>query len=283
MSKINVMVNGLPGNVAKVIARHVGTDPRFTLLPYSLTGPEINAESCLSDGLELHLIRPEARRKVMQEIITSYDQLICVDFTHPAAVNSNAQFYCECCIPFVMGTTGGDREALLATVESSDVVAVIAPNMAKQIVGFQAMMAWAADTFPDLFNGYTIHIRESHQKGKADTSGTARAMVGYFKKLGLSCSEEDIQQERNPEKQTLEWGIPEEHLTGHGWHTYTLTSDDQTVKFQFTHNVNGREIYAHGTLDAVVFLHQHIEKGVQGKAFSMMDVLKRQGSHDTPE
>jgi len=110
--------------------------------------------------------------------------------------------------------------------------------------------------------------------GKADTSGTARAMVGYFKKLGLRCAAEDIEQERDPGKQTVEWGIPEEHLAGHGWHTYTLTSDDQTVKFQFTHNVNGREIYARGTLDAVIFLHQRIQKDVRGKVFSMMDVLK---------
>jgi len=274
MSKINVMVNGLPGNVAKVIARHIASDPRFTLIPYSLTGPEINTESYLADGIEFCLIRPEMRRKVMDDIIRSYEQPICIDFTHPTAVNSNAQFYCECSTPFVMGTTGGDREALLATVESSDVVAVIAPNMAKQIVGFQAMMAWAADTFPDLFNGYAISIRESHQMGKADTSGTARAMVGYFKKLGLRCAAEDIEQERDPGKQTVEWGIPEEHLAGHGWHTYTLTSDDQTVKFQFTHNVNGREIYARGTLDAVIFLHQRIQKDVRGKVFSMMDVLK---------
>lgn len=276
MSKINVMVNGLPGNVAKVIVRHIASDPHFTLIPYSLTGPEINTESHLAGGIEFCLIRPEMRRKVMDDIITSYGHPICIDFTHPSAVNSNAEFYCERSTPFVMGTTGGDRKALLATVKNSNVAAVIAPNMAKQIVGFQAMMAWAADTFPDLFNGYAISIRESHQMGKADTSGTARAMVGYFNKLGLRCSVEDIEQERDPEKQTLEWGIPEEHLAGHGWHTYTLTSDDQTVKFQFTHNVNGREIYARGTLDAVIFLNENIQQGVRGKVFSMMDVLKGQ-------
>jgi 4-hydroxy-tetrahydrodipicolinate reductase len=204
--------------------------------------------------------------------------MICIDYTHPSAVNGNAEFYCERSIPFVMGTTGGDREALLKTVEESDIAAVIAPNMAKQIVGFQAMMAWAANTFPGLFNGYTIAIRESHQKGKADTSGTARAMVGYFKQLGLRCSPEDIQQERDPEKQTSEWGVPKEHLAGHGWHTYTLISNDGTVKFQFTHNVNGREIYASGTLDAVMFLYKNIQKGARGKVFSMMDVLKGQST-----
>ncbi len=226
------------------------------------------------DGIDLCLIRPDARQTVMDDIIASHSHVICIDFTHPSAVNDNARFYCERSIPFVMGTTGGDREALLSTVENSGIAAVIAPNMAKQIVGFQAMMAWAAETFPGLFNGYAITVQESHQKGKADTSGTAKAMVGYFNRLGLKCSAEDIQQERDPEIQAHEWGIPEEYLAGHGWHTYTLTSDDQTVKFQFTHNVNGREIYAHGTLDAVMFLYEHIQQGVKGKVFSMMDVLK---------
>ena len=276
MSKINLMVNGLPGNVASVIARHVAFDERFTLIPYSLTGPEIDAENYLVGETLISLIGPDERQVQMDDILRFYSPIICIDFTHPSAVNGNAQFYCERSVPFVMGTTGGDRQALLATVEKSDIAAVIAPNMAKQIVGFQAMMAWAADTFPGLFNGYAITVRESHQKGKADTSGTARAMVGYFNKLGLKCSAEDIEQERDPERQASEWGIPEEYLAGHGWHTYTLISNDQTVKFQFTHNVNGREIYAYGTLDAVMFLYENIHKGVRGKVFSMMDVLKGQ-------
>jgi 4-hydroxy-tetrahydrodipicolinate reductase len=274
MPKINVMLNGLPGNVAQVMARHITADERFTLIPYSLTGPEISTDNYLIDGKTIRLVRPDARRRTMDEIITSWARFICIDYTHPAAVNDNAQFYCERSIPFVMGTTGGDRAALLATVENSDTAAVIAPNMAKQIVGFQAMMAWAADTFPGLFSGYAISIRESHQKGKADTSGTAKAMAGYFSKLGAECSTEDIEQERDPDKQVSQWGIPREYLAGHGWHTYTLTSDDGTVKFQFTHNVNGREIYARGTLDAVIFLDEKIRQGVRGKVFSMMDVLK---------
>ena len=175
------------------------------------------------------LVRPDSRATVMDDIITSYGPFICIDFTHPAAVNSNAQFYCERSIPFVMGTTGGDREALLATVENSDIAAVIAPNMAKQIVGFQAMMAWAADMFPGLFNGYAITVRESHQKGKADTSGTAKAIVGYFRKLGIDCVPMISNRNVIQKNRSIIWGIPKEHLAGHGWHTYTLTSDDQTV------------------------------------------------------
>ncbi len=151
---------------------------------------------------------------------------------------------------------------------------MIAPNMAKQIVGFTAMMEFMAQNFPGIFKGYTLTIRESHQKGKADTSGTAKAMVKHFQAMGLDFSEDRIEMERDPQIQKQDWGVPEEHLSGHAYHTYTLLSADKTVQFAFSHNVNGREIYAAGTLDAVVFLAQKAKNGARAKVFSMMDVLR---------
>ena len=135
-------------------------------------------------------------------------------------------------------------------------------------------MEYAAQTFPDLFKGYRLTIRESHQQAKADTSGTAKAMVRIFNRLGLAFTEEQIRMERDPQIQKTAWGIPEEHLGGHAWHTYTLVSEDGTVRFDFTHNVNGREIYVNGTLDALLFLHDRVAAGVRGRMFSMIDVLK---------
>jgi 4-hydroxy-tetrahydrodipicolinate reductase len=163
---------------------------------------------------------------------------------------------------------------LQETVSASSIAAVIAPNMAKQIVGFQAMMEHAANAYPNLFLGYTLEIKESHQQGKADTSGTAKAMVGYFNRLGLSFTEADIVKERNPEQQKSLWKIPEAYLGGHGYHTYSLTSKDRTVRFEFSHNVNGRDVYAQGTLDALIFLAEKIKQGAKGQVFTMIDVLK---------
>jgi len=44
----------------------------------------------------------------------------------------NAAFYISNGVPFVMGTTGGDREKLLADVRAAGIRAVIAPQMGKQ-------------------------------------------------------------------------------------------------------------------------------------------------------
>ena len=274
MNPIKTMINGLPGNVAQVVAGRILKDPRFELLPFSLTGPEIQQSEFTIGAVSLELIQPADKSSKIDAIKERRGRFLSVDFTHPSAVNPNAEFYCQSGLPFVMGTTGGDRQKLEQSVASSSIAAVIAPNMAKQIVGFQAMMEYAANTFPSLFEGYTLEIKESHQKGKADTSGTAKAMVKYFNRLGLPFAEDQISKIRDPEIQQKQWGIDEKYLAGHGWHTYTLISEDQTVKFEFTHNVNGREIYGNGTLDALLFLSEKVKAGVRGKMFTMIDVLK---------
>ena len=274
MNAVKVMVNGLPGSMAQTVAQQILQDERFKLLPYSLTGPEIQESRCTVETTALELIAPDKRESRIAQIKQSEGPFLTADYTHPSAVNANADFYCNCGLPFVMGTTGGNRSLLEQTVRSSSIAAVIAPNMAKQIVGFQAMMEYAADNFPGLFQGYSLEITESHQKGKADTSGTAKAVVRYFNKLGIPFAEESIVQIRDPKIQQSRLGIPEKYLSGHGWHTYTLVSPDSTVRFEFTHNVNGRKIYAAGTLDALLFLSDKITAGEKARAYSMIDVLR---------
>ncbi|HKJ98926.1 MAG TPA: dihydrodipicolinate reductase [Desulfotignum sp.] len=276
MEKIHIMVNGLPGNVAATMASAAITDQRFALIPYSLTGPDIVKDFIAVKDVRICLVKPDVREETITDIQKQFAPFIAIDYTHPTAVNTNAGFYIRHNIPFVMGTTGGDRKDLEARVSSSQTPAVIAPNMAKQIVGFQAMMAYAAERFPNLFAGYTLEIKESHQQGKADTSGTAKAMVNYFNKLGVEFDPEEIQQIRDPRVQKNQWQIPEQYLSGHGWHTYTLTAPDGSALFEFTHNVNGRNIYVTGTFDAVLFLKKQLADPERHKqVFTMIDVLNQ--------
>ncbi|MFC1663865.1 dihydrodipicolinate reductase C-terminal domain-containing protein [Patescibacteria group bacterium] len=69
----------------------------------------------------------------------------------------------------------------------------------------------------------------------------------------------------------MELGVPGEHLKGHGWHDYIFLSEDGTVRFRLTHNVNGRDVYALGALDAIRFLATHLKPGT---VFSMNEVLR---------
>lgn len=269
---VQVMVNGIPGNMGKIVAETC-VKRGLELVPYSLTGEIIVENESVVAGKTVQLLKPSNREERIGEVLAKYPNLICVDYTHPTAVNDNAAFYVKHKIPFVMGTTGGDREALTKLVAEANHPSVIAPNMSKQIVAFQTMIEWLANEFPTAFSGYKLSVVESHQKTKADTSGTARAVVGSFQKMGFEYTPDDIEKVRDEKSQMEHMGVPEEYLGGHAFHTYSLDSEDGTVHFEFQHNVCGRKIYAEGTVDAVNFLAEQIAAGT-AKPFNMMDVLR---------
>jgi len=202
-----------------------------------------------------------------------------VDFTVPSVVNEMASLYCKAGVPFVMGTTGGDREELTCEVLETNTYAVIAPQMGKQVVAFQAAMIFLADQFPGCFKGYKMEVVESHQSAKVDTSGTAKAIVASFQDMGVvgpngrTFELEDIEKVRVAEESIGRMGVPEEHIPGHAYHTYKLTSPDGLVTFQFQHNVCGRSIYANGSVDAALFLYAKLKEGSMKRLFNMVDVL----------
>jgi len=234
---MRIMVNGLPGNMATKVAEHVVKSDDMELIIFALTGSEISKKTCSVNGREVDLIKPEERDSKIKAIIASYGSFISVDFTQPSAIEDNIDFYCRNGLPFVCGTTGGKRDSpepgadnsdtIQQKVRDSGIVAVIAPNMAKQIVALQAFMENYARRYPNAMKGYELAISESHQKGKKDTSGTAKAMIDYFNKLGIPFEKEQITMIREPDEQR-EIGIPEEYLSGHGWHTYEILAPDST-------------------------------------------------------
>ena len=61
MKPINVMVNGIPGKVAALVAAHIKRDERFALLPYSLTGPEITDTEFSVENFSVRLLTPSTR------------------------------------------------------------------------------------------------------------------------------------------------------------------------------------------------------------------------------
>ncbi len=356
-----LMIQGLPGNMATEIMNNIFSDFKFTLIPYSLTGQEITKRKVkferFSKTYDFNLIKPKQRGERIDHIIEMEKSInglefpfIAIDFTTPDVVNDNCDFYCRKEIPFVMGTTGGDRGALEERVKESNICAVIAPNMAKQIVALQDTIDTFSNENEGILEGRNLVVYESHQKGKVDTSGTARAMVRYFKRLGMIFDESMIEPERTTSEQ-IRIGVPKSALKGHAWHTYVITSEkgqfdlfleefgdcikdflvndsnkifqnyrlkggarkdllleekmemnldrvldrfglgdrieipynnfqrisnDKTVGFSMhssldgstliiEHNVNGRSIYAKGTMDAVDFLQEKIRSGERGK------------------
>jgi len=329
LSHVRIMVNGMPGPMATAAAEAC-LRKGLQLSPVAMTGPDVQPctinvvdpvtqrsakvrllpstqtseiESAI-EGLKvaLHAVVPRtiaiaspSSSNNQEETAPPNIYLLAIDFTHPSAVNDNALFYIQNDIPFVMGTTGGDRLKLIQDMKTrgKHLSAVIAPNMGKQIVALQTAIHDLATKFPGAFQGYTLQVVESHQKTKADTSGTAKAIVDDLKVLSgaKTFTYEDIVQLRTDEL-SLNFGVSPEALNGHAFHTYTLTSPDKSVVFELKHNVEGRTVYADGTADAVKFLALQLFQQQQqqqqhdrqdsttnennnnaGNIYSMMDVL----------
>ena len=277
------MVNGMPGPMATAAAEAC-LRKGLLLAPTAMTGPTVEPctihvhDTVSGKSAQVKLI-PSTQTDELEAAISGMkeasDLFLAIDYTHPSAVNENSQFYVKNKVPFVMGTTGGDRDALLQDVEGN--FAVIAPNMGKQIVAMQSALEELATKFPTAFGGYALKVQESHQKTKADTSGTAKAVIESLKTLTDNQdfeADQDVDMIRN-DQESMDFGVPKEYMTGHAFHTYTLTSPDKTVEFQLQHNVVGRTVYAEGTADAVKFLAKKIAQGEdQPQIYTMINVLE---------
>ncbi|XP_042520034.1 4-hydroxy-tetrahydrodipicolinate reductase 1, chloroplastic-like isoform X2 [Macadamia integrifolia] len=254
-----IMVNSCAGKMGRAVIE-AAVSAGIQLVPVSFSTEAESGQIVQVGGQNIQIYGPSEREGILSSIFEEHPNLIVVDYTVPDAVNDNAETYCKVGVPFVIGTTGGDRERLYKTVEDSKVYAVISPQMGKQVVAFLAAMEIMADQFPGAFAGYSLQVMESHQASKLDTSGTAKAVISCFQKLGVSFDIDQIKQIRDPKQQVEMVGVPEEYLSGHAFHMYNLTSPDQTVSFEFQHNVCGRSIYAEGTVDAAIFLAKKISE-----------------------
>lgn len=283
-----VMVNGITGKMGHAIADSVTNREGFTLVPHAFA-VAIPAEKKLTFGDvvvdDFFNVEKEGKEKAvakLKEIQNKYankdgSKFILVDFTVPDAIDSNIAMYVEAMVPFVCGTTGGNREKFTKDVFDAKLPAVIAPQMGKQVVALQAAIKQMAESFPGAFKGYSMRVVESHQASKVDTSGTAKALIQSFNELGVGFDVNNVELIRDVETQRDVMNIPEEYLLGHAYHTYTLTSADNTVSFEFQHNVCGRTIYAEGTVDAVGFLSRNLERSDGKTLFDMIDVLREGG------
>ncbi|RLN08935.1 hypothetical protein C2845_PM11G03680 [Panicum miliaceum] len=414
-----ILVNSCTGKMGKAVAE-AAVSAGLQLVPVSFSAMEVPDGKLEICDREIRIHDPSESEKILPSIIEEYPDLIVVDYTVPDAVNANAELYCKLGLPFVMGTTGGNRQLLHKTMQDGNIYAVISPQMGKQVVAFLAAMEIMAEQFPGAFSGYklelnqtprsaasspavadegrsgsstiekqplstlkaiiqiempgdagvepklvscgtsfafvcmklgpladggvrrlllfftmgrfsqglpvldwktfrmadtfttqergrvrkkktemkqnvqvnvlkepsskcsgkatkgkkTIEVMESHQATKLDVSGTAKAVISCFQKLGVSFDMDEVKLVRDPEEQVNVVGVPEEHLAGHAFHMYHLTSPDGTVSFEFQHNVCGRSIYAEGTVDAAMFLYTKIQSGASKKLYDMIDVLR---------
>lgn len=268
--KTPIIIAGLPGKMATLVAEAINQSGDFVLMITALASERRGNELTSVGNLQgIQLITPERHLEYLKHLAETGSGIV-IDYSSPSAVNHNAELYVAAGIPFVMGTTGGDRQKLVETVRNSNISAVIAPNMAPHIVATQAMLESVANEFPDALSGWKLLITESHQATKKDVSGTAKGWLTIFEQLGVSLDGE-IKSIRDPEEQE-KLGIREK--SGHGYHWFNLKSPDGNASLQISMGIEGRTPYVAGTITAVKFLEKKIKAGSRGEVFSMVDVLR---------
>jgi 4-hydroxy-tetrahydrodipicolinate reductase len=155
------MINGLPGLMALETAK-VCLERGFNLIPYGFTGPNCNITNLDVTGTSVKLIKGPGistdASGFLKTLKESYPRMIIVDYTSPHAVLDNLHCYIENDCNFVMGTTGIEQSKIKEVFEYGKNIAVIAPNMAKQIVALQSTLLTMATRFPNSFSGYKLSV-----------------------------------------------------------------------------------------------------------------------------
>ena|SRR3990167_7938256 len=258
-----VFISGLPGKMATLVAEALIANGQYELSPVAMASAKHNWGHFNLGIRKIRLI-DYCPNDLMPGTIA-------VDYTTPQNSTLNARHYTWAGVPFIMGTTGGDREEIETMVRNSKISAVIAPNMAVSIVQVQDEIQRLLETSPDIFSGWQMTIIESHQSTKKDVSGTARALQSQLERLG-AVMDSEIKSIRDPEHQQ-NLGI--QNLDGHGYHWITLTSPTGEIK-RFETAVEGREPYVQGTLMAINFLSRKMKEGSRGEIFTMSDVIREE-------
>ena len=260
---IPILMVGLPGKMATLVAEAVVQREDFDLLPIAMTSPRHNRTYMDIRDQRIQLVDYCPNDLTLGRIA--------IDFTTPQSVVLNTIHYTSLRIPFVMGTSGGNREEMEEMVRRSRTCAVIAANMDPQIIRRQMDIDEFAETNPGVFRGATVEITESHQKTKRDISGTAIAFRGQFERYGALPNGRITSIRDTRAQEAL--GIPNPD-DGHAYHWVEVKTPSDEIIYQFTTAVRGRTSYVEGTLLAAQFLSGQIDLRAEGQVFTMRDVLE---------
>lgn len=141
MDQIDVMVNGLPGKTAVLVAKAILKNERFWLLPYSLTVTDIKQKTKTvivgKMKAKVYLVKHEERENRMAALHPK--STIVVDVTHSKKIMENIEFYCEHKMPFVVGMTGVNLALAKKLVKSAGIIAVIGSNVSMPLVVTRAI------------------------------------------------------------------------------------------------------------------------------------------------
>lgn len=167
---VSILFSGLPGLMA-VETANLCSSQGLHILPFGFTGQRTTERETHIHGydgkiINIHLYKelsvPAEGLRLLRDIKSKHQNLIIVDYTSPKSALNNLRTYIAAECDFVMGTTGLDYEQIHQEFENAKNYALIAPNMAKQIVAIQMTLSDMALKVPGVFANYDLTVREPH-------------------------------------------------------------------------------------------------------------------------
>ena len=114
--KTPVMISG-PGKMGMLMASKIIRSDSFRLHPFALAEDNETRGKITVEGQEIQLLNGAQRASFRQDYLPT--NIFVLDFTEPAAVMPNVDFYCAHGLNFVMGTTGGDMAKIAEKIKGS--------------------------------------------------------------------------------------------------------------------------------------------------------------------
>lgn len=118
--KPQLLVNSCTGKMGQAVAE-AALRAGVELVPFTLCGPGEQKPVSIQ-GHNIALVGPSERDEKIAALKKQYPNLLAVDYTLPDAIHDMVDFYTKHNVPFVMGTTGGDRAKINAQVSAVVVV-----------------------------------------------------------------------------------------------------------------------------------------------------------------
>ncbi|HEX3014685.1 MAG TPA: 4-hydroxy-tetrahydrodipicolinate reductase [Methanobacterium sp.] len=192
----------------------------------------------------------------LAEILKEKKPDVLVEFTVADAAVGTIKTSAECGVNVVVGTTGfSDEQMALITesIESNNIKAVIAPNMA---VGVNVFFKIIKD-LAKILNDYDIEIIEAHHKHKADApSGTAvKAYEIIADALGRNKNESCVCGRHGIVGARTEGEIGMHAVRGGdivGDHTILFAGDGERI--EIVHRAQSRQAFVSGVIKAIRYV-----------------------------
>lgn len=195
---------------------------------------------------------------------------VLIDFSHPTLLHSLLEFGEKTQTPLVLCTTGYDKEQIQALKAAAREIPIFySRNMS---LGINLLIELARKAESVLGTGFDVEIVEAHHNQKIDApSGTALMIADAV--ADASDGKMNYMYDRHSQRKKRS----ENEIGIHSIRGGTIVGEHKVIFagpheiLTISHSAQSREIFAHGALNAAVFLSRK-EKGL----YSMADLVRQE-------